>query len=132
MPVITGHPRQGPSWDTGAAILAAPGLASGTRLALGALATWRLTHLVAREDGPADIVVRLRSRVGDGALGRLMDCFQCLSVWVAAPVALLVARERREMLLAWLALSGAACLLEHATSGPPLIAPLAETPEGDA
>jgi hypothetical protein len=83
------------------------------RFALGALATWRVSHLIAEEDGPADVVVRLRARLGNGQLGRLMDCFACTSVWVAAPVALAVARRPREGPLTWLALSGAACLLER-------------------
>jgi len=112
--------------------MAAPDPAFRTRLALGALATWRLTHLLAREDGPADVVVLLRSRAGGGRLGRLMDCFLCLSVWVAGPVALLVARTRREAFLTWIALSGAACLLERATAEPTSITPLAEDAEGDA
>jgi Protein of unknown function (DUF1360) len=87
-----------------------------TRLALGALATWRVTHLLVEEDGPADVVVRLRRRAGDGWLGQAMDCFYCLSIWTAAPVAAAVARRPREMPLTWLALSGAACLLEQATT----------------
>lgn len=45
-----------------------------------------------------------------------MDCFYCLSVWTAAPVAAAVARSPREAPLTWLALSGAACLLEQATA----------------
>jgi hypothetical protein len=44
-----------------------------------------------------------------------MDCFACTSVWVAAPVTLAVARRPREGPLTWLALSGAACLLERMT-----------------
>jgi len=84
------------------------------RFAAGALATWRVTHLLAEEDGPADAVVRLRARLGDGGLGRLMDCFACTSVWVAAPVSLAVARRPRDVPVTWLALSGAACLLERA------------------
>lgn len=84
-----------------------------TRFALGALATWRVTHLIAEEDGPADAVVRLRVRLGNGQLGRLMDCFACTSVWVAAPISLAVTRRPREGPLTWLALSGAACLLER-------------------
>jgi len=89
---------------------------AGFRFALGSLATWRVTHLLAEEDGPFDAVVRLRLRAGNGALGELLDCFYCLSVWVAAPAALAVARGRREAPLTWLALSGAACLLERATA----------------
>ena len=85
------------------------------RFAVGALATWRITHLLVAEDGPADAVVRLRRRAGDGWIGGALDCFYCLSVWTAAPVAAAVARNCREAPLTWLALSGAACLLERAT-----------------
>ena|SRR2546426_5956997 len=88
----------------------------GRRFGLASLAVWRVTHLLAEEDGPADAVVWLRGRLGQGHLGELMDCFYCLSVWVAAPASLAVARRRRELPIAWLALSGAACLLERATS----------------
>jgi len=87
----------------------------GVRVALGSLATWRVAHLLAEEDGPAGAVLRLRVRAGDGPLGELLDCFYCLSLWVAAPVALSVAPRRRDRPLVWLALSGAACLLERAT-----------------
>jgi len=87
----------------------------GVRFALGTLVTWRVTHLVAEEDGPADAVVRLRDRVGEGWLGELLDCFYCLSVWVAAPIALMTAKRLRDTPMTWLALSGAACLLEQAT-----------------
>jgi hypothetical protein len=87
-----------------------------TRFLLAALATWRLTHLLAEEDGPADLVVRLRARAGSGQLGSLMDCFYCLSIWVAAPLSAPLVRDRRARPIAWLALSGAACLLERSTS----------------
>lgn len=39
----------------------------GNRFLLGSLVVWRLTHLIAEEDGPADVVVRMRARAGDGA-----------------------------------------------------------------
>jgi hypothetical protein len=87
-----------------------------SRFFVGALATWRVTHLLVEEDGPGDIVVRLRRRAGDGWVGGAMDCFYCLSIWTAAPVAAAVARRPREAPLIWLALSGAACLLERATT----------------
>jgi hypothetical protein len=90
--------------------------AFGLRFALASLAVWRVSHLLAEEDGPGDAVVRLRLRLGQGRLGELADCFYCLSVWVAAPASLVVAERRREVPLVWLALSGAACLLEQATS----------------
>jgi len=95
---------------------AAPGDGpSALQLALAALAVWRVTHLLAEEDGPGDAVLRIRARLGDGFAGRLMDCFYCLSVWVAAPFSIGLARPRRTSLRAWLAVSGAACLIEEAT-----------------
>jgi hypothetical protein len=89
---------------------------SATRLAIGILATWRITHLLAEEDGPADIVLQLRARAGSSRIGGLMDCFGCLSFWVAAPVAAVVSPRRQDVPLTWLGLSGAAFLLERATS----------------
>ena len=80
---------------------------------LALLATWRVTHLISREDGPADVLLKLRLRVGTGVLGQLMDCFYCLSLWIAAPFAFLVGRTALETFLSWLALSGGACLLER-------------------
>ena len=84
-----------------------------SRLALAGLATWRLTHLLALEDGPADAVVKLRQRAGSGPFGELMDCFDCLSMWVAAGFAPFVARRPGERLVSWLALSGVACALQR-------------------
>ena len=80
---------------------------------LAVLATWRVTHLLASEDGPGDIVFLFRKRLGQSLAGGLMDCFNCLSIWVAAPMALAVSREPAEWFLSWLAVSGGACLLEH-------------------
>ena len=88
------------------------------RFAIAALAVWRLTHLLALEDGPWDTVARLRAKLGDSFWGRLMDCFYCLSLWVAAPLAPFVGRGALEAVFVWLALSGAACLLERATAAP--------------
>lgn len=82
---------------------------------LAVLAVWRITHLLHAEDGPFDLLARLREAVDDGVLGRLLDCFHCLSVWVAIPFALLIGETAGERWLLWPALSGAACLLERAT-----------------
>ena len=89
-----------------------------TRIVLGSLATWRLAHLVAEEDGPANVIARARARAGTSQLGELMDCFYCLSLWAALPFALVTAPRRRDVPLTLLALSGAACLLERTTSNP--------------
>ena len=100
------------------------------RLVLAILATWRITHLLASEDGPADLVVRFRARLGSGLVGKLMDCFQCLSLWVALPLAFFVSRKPLELLMTWLALSGAACLLERIGREPVIIQPISRANEG--
>ena len=80
---------------------------------LAVLATWRVTHLLANEDGPADIIFKLRRRLGDGLIGSLMDCFNCMGIWIAAPLALFVSTSPSGWAVSWLALSGGACLLER-------------------
>ncbi|HXB70348.1 MAG TPA: DUF1360 domain-containing protein [Candidatus Acidoferrales bacterium] len=95
------------------------------------LAAWRITHLLAHEDGPADVVVRIRKRLGNGFLGSLMDCFQCLSIWVAAAVAGFVTTRPLDLLICWLAVSGAACLLQRLGREPLTIHPMPEPTEGD-
>jgi len=106
------------------------------RFVLAVLATWRVTHLLASEDGPADLIARFRARLGHGLAGKLMDCFNCLSLWIAAPAAVFVSRKPLDWLFAWLALSGAACLLERVGQEPVVIEsasePTAESTEGDA
>jgi Protein of unknown function (DUF1360) len=79
-------------------------------------ATWRIAHLLAKEDGPFDIVFLLRKKAGAGFFGSLLDCFYCVSVWVAFPFGLWLGTNWAEKILSWLALSGAACLLEQATT----------------
>jgi hypothetical protein len=98
---------------------------------LSLLATWRIAHLLAYEDGPWDIVVRLRARLGDGSAGRLVDCFQCVSLWVAVPFALIVGRGMLEWGLAWLGLSGGACLLDRLGREPPAIQRLTTEEDDD-
>jgi Protein of unknown function (DUF1360) len=83
------------------------------RLVLAVLATWRVTHFFVNEDGPWEVVTRLRRRAGESFWGRLMDCFYCVSVWVGSVFALAAAASWREWPLYWLAISGAACLLER-------------------
>ena len=79
---------------------------------------WRVTHLLHAEDGPWDALARLRKLAGTGAFGKMLDCFYCVSVWVALPLALALSGSWKERLLLWPALSGAAILLERATTRP--------------
>jgi hypothetical protein len=90
-------------------------------LALGVLTVWRITHLFQAEDGPWNLVVRLRRSVGNGFWGELLDCFYCLSLWVAAPLAIALGNGVKVRLLLWPALSAAAILLERLTADRPAI-----------
>src|SRR5579871_3479785 len=102
------------------------------RFFLCALALWRVTHLFAEEDGPWDLMVRLRRALGSRFLGRLMDCFYCLSLWFSLPLAVWLSSGWIGLLLHWQALSGAACLLEKLTSRrEPAFSPIPSF-EGDA
>lgn len=76
------------------------------------LAVWRITHLIHAEDGPFDLIVRLRRKVGQGFWGTLMDCFYCLSLWIAAPAAWLLGRDWPEWLLYWPAISAAVIFIK--------------------
>lgn len=87
-------------------------------LLLGTLAAWRMTHLLNAEDGPWDLLVRLRRLVGAIRLGPLVDCFACLSVWVAAPLAWWVGESWKEVMLLWPAMSAGAILIERVTVRP--------------
>lgn len=83
---------------------------------VGTLAVWRVSHLLQAEDGPRGAMAGLRRAAGEGILGGLLDCFYCVSIWVAVPAALLLGTGWPERAMLWLGLSGGACLLERATA----------------
>jgi hypothetical protein len=88
------------------------------KFALSALVVYRVSFLVAREDGPWDMFRRLRAAVSGSPAGRLFNCLNCLSVWIALPLAGFVGTSWVERLVAWWALSGAAVLADRATRDP--------------
>lgn len=103
------------------------------RFVLASLAVWRVTHLLASEDGPGNLIAGIRNRLGNSVLGSLMDCFGCLSLWISVPFAFLISgRPVMDIVLTWLALSGAAFLLERATSTPLMIERAPEATKGDS
>lgn len=104
-----------PTVGSGPGMVAETEIGFSARFVLASLATWRVTHLLADEDGPGDVIVRARARLGDTGAGALMDCFNCLSIWTAAPLSLTVTRRSRRSVVVWLAVSGAVCLAEALT-----------------
>src|SRR5438132_8857054 len=92
-------------------------------LVLGILTVWRSTHHFRAEHGPGGIVIWLRRRAGEGFFGKLLDCFYCLSVWVAVPFACLLGESWFERALLWPSLSAAAIVLERVTNPTPKVTP---------
>jgi hypothetical protein len=78
---------------------------------ISTLAVWRLSYLFSQEDGPFDVVIKLRKLIGHGFFGSLLDCFNCLSLWISIPFAVWICDDWAEGIITWLALSGAACIL---------------------
>lgn len=101
------------------------------RFVLAVLATWRVTHLLANEDGPADIIIRFRRLLGHSLAGNLMDCFYCLSLWIAAAAAFFVSTRLLEWIFVWLAISGGACLLQRLGNTHETITATQQPLEGD-
>jgi hypothetical protein len=101
------------------------------RFFLAMLATWRVCHFLAREDGPFGVMARFRARLADSAAGRLIDCFGCTSVWAAIPPAFFVSKGLLNLLMTWLALSGGAFLLERLSPEPVIIERFSDEPKGE-
>jgi hypothetical protein len=59
-----------------------------------------------------------------------MECFDCLSLWIAAPFALLVGTTWPQRALSWPALSAGAIVINRVVSscGPPPVATYVEDP----
>jgi hypothetical protein len=89
------------------------------------LACWRVTHLLHGEDGPWRLLARARQALSQTMVGGAVDCFLCLSVFVAAPLAIWVGGDWGGRLLSWPALSAGAILIERAA----FPASFAETPQ---
>jgi hypothetical protein len=83
---------------------------------IGALATWRVTHLLHAEEGPGTVFENIRRRLRAASFGGAVDCFLCLSLWIAAPVAAVIATDWREGILLWPALSALAIAFERLTT----------------
>ena len=86
---------------------------------LGVLAVWRVTHLLHVEHGPGGLFARVRAALARLGLGEVAGCFFWLSLWTAAPVAWWLGAGWVERVVAWLALSAGAILLEVRGLGGP-------------
>jgi hypothetical protein len=69
-------------------------------LLISSLAVWRISSLLVHEDGPADVFAKLRMITGmkynehsipygTNIISSLLSCVWCVSIWVAAFIAIL-------------------------------------------
>lgn len=80
---------------------------------LSALAIWKLTLMLQDFDGPLDIVKIFREWVESHQTKRKLlnfDCFFCLSMVVALPLAILLTHSLLSFLIYWFGLSGGASI----------------------
>lgn len=88
------------------------------RFLIAALATWRVSFLMARERGPWSVFARLRQSSG-GLIRGLLQCVKCVGLWVAVPFAFFVrGADWPELVVIWLALAGVAALIDEWTRPP--------------
>lgn len=85
---------------------------------VAALCVWRLTHLVVAEDGPWDVIARLRRTAARVLPAGLFACFYCATLWTAVGLAVILADGWRARLLLALAASAGAIVLERVSTGP--------------
>lgn len=85
-----------------------------------ALATWRVSNLFLKEEGPFAVFLRIRRRAGVdrpgpvGTMATLFSCFWCFSVWVGGALAILSLMRSGRVLTAALAASAVTILVEEA------------------
>lgn len=98
------------------------------RISIAALAVWRVTHLLQTEDGPLEVLARVRRGLRKASLAGLADCFYCLSLWLAAPISLYLGSSWMDRLVLWPALSGAAIFLNRFAESMPVVPSYYEEP----
>jgi hypothetical protein len=88
------------------------------RFLIAALAIWRLAFLLAREQGPWNVLSRLRRSARGNVVGALFTCVKCVGLWVSIPFAFFVRGEWPEVVVIWLALAGVTALIDEFTRPP--------------
>lgn len=79
------------------------------------LATYRVSVLIAQDEGPFSIFERVRGRIDphqSSWLGRGMRCVGCVSFWVSLAAALLIGAA--DWVWVWLGVAGGAMLIHRA------------------
>jgi hypothetical protein len=82
------------------------------------LATYRLSHMIAMEDGPFDMFATARDAIGQASwVGRGFHCALCLSFWLSLPMAWVIVSDFDALAFTWLGIAGACLVLHRALYG---------------
>ena len=97
-----------------------------------AMAVWRVSSIVAREDGPMDIFPKFKTRVLDlsederlhisvrkmlNSFYRGLNCMWCNSVWFSAIASIFISNSFKEWIVVTLSLSTVAIMIETFIKG---------------
>ncbi|MBN8570400.1 MAG: DUF1360 domain-containing protein [Ignavibacteria bacterium] len=82
-------------------------------LGLAILCVWRLTSLICYEDGPFNLFVWLRKKLYQMKLGKLVECFHCMGVWISAIIVLIIFQPAEGTPLIVLSVAGAVSIIER-------------------
>lgn len=87
-------------------------------LIISALAVYRLSFMIAKEDGPLDLFNRIRGKVDPNQstwVGRGINCPLCISVWLSLlPIIFILPRMNiYTTIVTWLSIAGLSALLER-------------------
>lgn len=90
-------------------------------LVIGGLATWRLSYMIVREDGPMQVFTRLRAYLAtkqkrSGGVYDLVSCIYCTSIYIGAFIALWGSQSVFEFFVGTLSFSAIAVLTERLTT----------------
>lgn len=88
-----------------------------TVLVIGGLATWRVSHMIVKENGPLMVFARIRAALAaiqtrSGGFFDLISCLYCVSFWIALVAALWVSGDIFHKLGYALAFSAIAMIIE--------------------
>lgn len=85
-------------------------------LVVSVLVTWRLSCLVCYDEGPFQVMVRVRAFFYSLGWNSLIECFHCVALWISLLVGLLVMDPCVEVFFVVLAIAGGSSMVERLLS----------------
>ncbi len=87
-------------------------------LILSSLAVYRLSYMIAKEEGPISIFARIRGKIDSKQstwVGRGINCPLCISAWLSLlPIIFILPRmDIYTTIVLWLSIAGLSMLLER-------------------